>query len=755
MPIAFGSALDYAAACLSVNQGNAVTQLNKLLPGAGKLLRTLRRKHNHVDASLLESQCAVLKGIAAGATLRDSLEHICRTVEKAEPDALCTVLQLQDGRYVHSIAATSLPLEYTQAIEGREIGDAEGSCGTAMWRREQVIVNDIANSPLWFKYREFALRAGLRACWSTPIFISTGEVLGSFAVYYHQPRMPSKRVLALIATAVNLASVAMERDRMDRELIISRTHYELAQRLTHTALWQQDFKTGRRYWSPEFRRMLDLSDDMEPGTASYSRVLREDLPRLVNVHLAAEHDRRPYEIDYRVRWRNGEIRHLIERGQCSYAADGTLLALTGVIQDETERRDVTAKLAALSYTVQQAAARHSLDDLLQVLAENARNVSDAHIACIAIHDETTRRYRIACSTSEHHHLTDAQGAQIIERLRTSLKAGHPLRYMRGQSDAGVMQLGMWCMEMHAHEGASPGYFCVLDKQSGDFTDLDDRLLRQLVDIAAISIENVLLYSRLEARVAERTSELQQSYRELEAFSYSVSHDLRGPLRTIAGFVSAIGEDGAATLTPVMIEYLQRISESTERMSKLIDNLLNLSRVSRVSMKFMPVDLSALAAECGRYVAERYPGRSVQFNIQPDLHVTADPGLLAIVLDNLLDNAWKFTRDRAGAQITLTREFQQHETVYVLSDNGAGFDPDQAERLFGAFQRLHSDEEFPGTGIGLASVQRIVLRHGGRIWASGVKGEGAKVFFTLPDHGPETEDSLAAAQVMIDRVRTAP
>lgn len=733
-----------------------MTQLIKMLTEFGGLRGKLHRKPaRHGDMSLLESQCAVLKGIAAGAALQDSLEQICRTVEKAEPDALCTVLQLQDGKFVRSIAASSLPAEYSQAIEGREIGDAEGSCGTAMWRREQVIVNDIATSPLWFKYREFALRAGLRACWSTPIFISSGEVQGSFAVYYHEPRVPSKRVLDLIATAVNLASVAMERDRMDQALIISRTRYELAQRLTHTALWQQDFKTGRRYWSPEFRKMLDLGDDVEPSTASYSRVLREDLPKLVNVHLAAEHDGRPYEIDYRVRWRSGEIRHLIERGQCSYATDGVLLALTGVLQDETERRDITAKLAALSYTVQQANARHSLDDLLQVLVDNARNVSDAHIACIAIRDDTNQHYRIACSTSEHHHLTDEQSAQVIEVLRNELKARHPLHYMRGQSDAGITQLGMWCMAMHAHEGELLGYFCVLDKQNGDFGELDDRLLQQLVDIAAISIENVLLYSRLEARVAERTSELQQSYRELETFSYSVSHDLRGPLRAISGFVSAIAEDGAATLTPALVDYLRRISESTERMSTLIDNLINLGRVSRVSMKILPVDLTALATECGRYVAERYPGRLVKFHVQPDLHVTGDPGLLSIVLDNLLDNAWKFTRDRRQAHISLTREFQQLETVYVLSDNGAGFDSAQAERLFGAFQRLHSEEEFPGTGIGLASVQRIVLRHGGRIWASGAQGEGAKVFFTLPDHDQAAPDSFAATQVVIDRVRTAP
>lgn len=704
---------------------------------------------------LLESQYAVLKRIAAGASLQESMEQICRTVESFEPASRCTVLQLDDGQFIHSIAASSLPREYSQAIEGVKIGEAEGSCGTAMFRREQVIVTDISRSPLWLKYKDIAARYGLRACWSTPIIISSGEVLGSFAVYYREPSAPSKRILEVIAVAADLASVAMERNQLDKELSISRTRYELAQHLAHIALWHHDFKTGRRYWSPEFRSMLDIPDDIEPGPIGYTRIVSDDLPKLINVHQAAEYDGRPYEVAYRVRWRNGLIRHVIERGQCSYAADGTLLALTGVMQDETERRDITVKLAALSYTVQRANARRSLDDLLQILVDSARMLSDAHLACVAVVDEASNHYRVACSASDHHEISDEQSAQIISLLQSKLKGGAPLRYMRGQSDQGVAQLGMWCMALHTHQGHLLGYLGVVDKQSGDFGDLDDRLLRQLVDIAAISIENVLLYTRLEARVAERTSELQQSNRELEAFSYSVSHDLRGPLRSIAGFTSVIEQEFAESLNPEAAGYLDRIKDATTRMSTLIGNLLDLSRVGRVAMKYAQVDLSSLAIECGRYVAERYPGHPVQLEVEPDMKVIGDIRLLTVVLDNLLDNAWKFTRDQPEPRISMKRELHGNETVYTLVDNGAGFDPELAERLFGAFQRLHTDEEFPGTGIGLASVQRIVLRHGGRIWASSVKGQGAKIFFTLPDHELESANNTTTPHVAIDRVRSAP
>jgi signal transduction histidine kinase len=236
---------------------------------------------------------------------------------------------------------------------------------------------------------------------------------------------------------------------------------------------------------------------------------------------------------------------------------------------------------------------------------------------------------------------------------------------------------------------------------------------------------------LEDRIRQRTQALEAANKELEAFSYSASHDLRAPLRAIDGFGKALLEDYASSLDPTAQNYLRRMREGARRMGDLIDNLLKLSRVTRYEMQVASVDMTELAETVVAQLREQYPGRQVDFRVSPGMQVRADPNLLRIALDNLLGNAWKYTSRVAAARVEFDRINRDHETVYVLRDNGAGFDMRFADKLFGAFQRLHG-REFEGTGIGLAIVQRILIRHGGRIWAEAEVGKGAAFYFTLPD-----------------------
>ncbi|MES2642983.1 MAG: ATP-binding protein [Myxococcota bacterium] len=229
----------------------------------------------------------------------------------------------------------------------------------------------------------------------------------------------------------------------------------------------------------------------------------------------------------------------------------------------------------------------------------------------------------------------------------------------------------------------------------------------------------------------RTRELAAANEELEAFSYSVSHDLRAPLRAIDGFSQALLSDYADVLDETGASHLRRVRVGVSRMRQLIDDMLQLSRSTRIALEPAPIDLARIAADVAAELRARDPERAVQVEIPENLHVHGDPRMLRIVMENLLGNAWKFTRNQPAARIVVSGVTRPDEVVVTVADNGAGFDMTYARRLFQPFQRLHSAEEFEGTGIGLAIVRRIVHRHGGRVWAEGKPDSGASFHFSLP------------------------
>lgn len=287
--------------------------------------------------------------------------------------------------------------------------------------------------------------------------------------------------------------------------------------------------------------------------------------------------------------------------------------------------------------------------------------------------------------------------------------------------------------------------------AGTFAQEQLEILKLLTTQAAISLENARLYdslkkevgdrlraekavyrlnTELEQRVERRTEELRGAYRELESFSYSVSHDLRAPLRSISGFSQALEEDYGQRLDDEGRDYLRRIRAGSERMGRIIDDLLFLSRVTRRELKPEKVDLSALARVVCDDFQKSEPERRATIEIQPDIIATCDEGLMRIVFENLLGNAWKYTGQKDEAKIEFGVSRGKNEPVYYVRDNGAGFDMKYSRKLFGVFQRLHSAEDFEGSGIGLATVQRILQRHGGRIWAESRPRQGATFYFTI-------------------------
>jgi light-regulated signal transduction histidine kinase (bacteriophytochrome) len=241
-----------------------------------------------------------------------------------------------------------------------------------------------------------------------------------------------------------------------------------------------------------------------------------------------------------------------------------------------------------------------------------------------------------------------------------------------------------------------------------------------------------LNAELEGRVEERTRELAAANRELQEFVYSVAHDLRTPLRAVDGFSLTVLEDYGDVIAGQGRADLERVRAAAQSMGELIDALLSLSRMGHIDVRLEPVDLSAIARRVTAELREAYPARRVEVVIEDGLEVVGDVALLDLVLENLLGNAWKFTSDRADARVEFRQTEHHGHRAFLVRDNGAGFDPAYVNKLFKPFQRLHTVEEFPGTGIGLATVARALERLGGSWWAEGEVGAGATFFFALGD-----------------------
>lgn len=507
-----------------------------------------------------------------------------------------------------------------------------------------------------------------------------------------------------------------ERTRAEAELRRSNERLALAQRAAGAGIWDWDMPTGTLNWTPEFYRLFGLPSDAEATFDTWRAALHPDDLEAAEARITDAVERRvALASEYRVLRPDGGEVWIEALGDTTYDEAGRPVRMSGICFDVTARKSAQAAFAeseqkwrrVLEHTPQIGV---SLDQAGRIVFANR------HLLQLTGWDEDEVLGRdwfdLFIPEERRPEIRGVLAADMDEPGATGFSTFENEILTKG---------GEWRSIAWSNVVTKDADGVVVDVTSLG-VDVTERR-RADEEIRRLNVE-------LERRVQDRTARLIAANQELEAFSYSISHDLREPLRAIDGFSQILLEDKAPALGDDGRESLERVRAAAQKMGRLIDDLLSLSRLGRRETNSTEVDLGELVAEVVGRLRREDPDRRVEVAVASGCTVRTDAGLVEALLANLIGNAWKFTGKRAEAHIEFSETLLDGERVFFVGDDGAGFDPAYADKLFQPFQRLHGPEEYPGTGIGLATVGRIVSRLGGRCWADGAVGEGATFFFTL-------------------------
>jgi len=795
---------------------------------------------------LLQGQKQVLEMLATGASLTDVLDVLTRTIEEQSPQMLCSVLVCDgDGQKLKPGAAPSLPDSYIQAIDGIAIAPNVGSCGTAAYRKEPVIVADIAIDPRWANFRDVALSHGLRACWSQPILSTQDKVLGTFAIYYRQPRLPSLKDLQLIEIAAHIAGIAIEQRQVEQErsrlvaILEASTDYIGMTDPQGNSLWhnaqmkkvlgldadaevvKQHISDYHPQWALEVIQKQGLPAAIRDGnwvgetaclpvdgeeipvsqiivahkspngSVEYFSTIMHNISNrkqaeaalnksynllqsvldatpdaifvknlkgrflLMNTPGARLFNKEPWEIigqDDTVLFSpesvakikadeqeliasgnsetfeetlffQGKWRTLLTSKSVYRDHQGNILGIVGLGRDITPLKQAQDALRQANQELELRVQERTRELILREELLNAffNAASSANVG-LNILDPELRFVRINQALAEINgaSIEDHIGKTVDEVLPQIAPTLLPLLQqvlLTGKSISNREVSG----EVPSRPGINRDWlvsYFPIDKEN-----------TQLKGIGTIVVE-ITKRKEAERRLKQAIAQLARSNQELEQFAYVASHDLREPLRKIKSYTDLLAKRYQGQLDEKADKYMAYITDGAVRMQALITDLLTYSRVGKGEISLELIDLGAVLNRTLRDISTAIEESNAVITTEPLPTVKANPTQMGQLLQNLIANAIKFHGEQPP-QIQIKAALHDQSWTISVQDNGIGIEPQYAERIFVIFQRLHTKEEYSGTGIGLAVCKKIVERHRGRIWFESEPGRGTTFFFTLP------------------------
>lgn len=670
-----------------------------------------------------------------------ALAHVNAAVQRAESErdllSACVRIAVEEGGFrlawvglVDEEAGRVIPVEaagpgraYVDGLEITLAGEhGSGPTGRSVASNALAICTDIASDPRMVPWRERALHHGLRSSASIPL-TREGRHHAVLNAYAGKPDAFGEREVAILEELQRDVSFGLTAIRQRTLLAERETELREAQRVAALGSWSWDAEADVVTWSDEFYRIAGR----EPGSAAPNYYkdhpglyTPESWDRLQPCVERAMRTGEGYDIELELVRPDGTTRWLTARGEALRDTTGAVCGLRGIALDITER-----KLA---------------QDALAVAHARLQRFVDASVVGVVI----VRPDGTTLEANDYYLALTGYTRAELESGRVDWRAITPPEW-RAASERALVELrehgtcAPWKKEYQRRDGTRVPVILantVLPGPEGEIaTFVLDNTEQKRAEEAVRALNETL-----EERVAERTAALEAAVRDLEAFTYSVSHDLRAPLRAIDGFARILADDQGDRLDDEGRRVLGVVRRNAIRMGQLIDDLLTFSRAGRQGLEPRPVDMAGLARSVSDELLAAEEPRRVDLEIGALASAVGDPKLLRQVWENLIANALKFTRPVTAPRIAISSEVADGEIRYVVRDNGVGFDQTYVDKLFGPFQRLHRQAEFEGTGIGLAIVARIVARHGGRVWADGSQGGGATFGFALPVQAGSTKPS---------------